>query len=99
MVNQLAKGLLRKALEVERNAKQSMLGGGKPHVPSAAGEPPRVDTGVLRSSITHELIIRGNNPVARVGTNVTYGRFLELGTSDIEPRPWLRPALAKAIGK
>jgi len=99
ITNQLAKGLLRTALKVERSAKQSMIGGGKPHVPSAAGDPPRVDTGVLRSSITHELKIIDREPIARIGTNVTYGRDLELGTSQVEPRPWLRPALARVIGR
>lgn len=30
-----------------------------------------------------------------VGTNVEYGKFLELGTRHIAPRPWLRPAFEK----
>ena len=30
-----------------------------------------------------------------VGTNVEYGGFLELGTSKIQPRPYLRPILEK----
>jgi hypothetical protein len=33
--------------------------------------------------------------VVVVGTNVEYGRFLELGTSTIAPRPYLRPILEK----
>lgn len=63
-------------------------------VRSAPGEPPRKQTGRLRASVTEEV-----DPAtleARVGTNVKYGRFLELGTKKgIAPRPWLRRALAE----
>jgi HK97 gp10 family phage protein len=30
-----------------------------------------------------------------VGTNVDYGRFTELGTRRMKPRPWLRPAFRR----
>lgn len=86
-------------LTVERNAKESMRGGGRPHIPSRPGEPPRVDMGRLRSSITHEIVSELRGIVGRVGTNVKYGRYLELGTSKMLPRPWLIPALKKTIGR
>jgi hypothetical protein len=95
----LERVLLRKALEVERNAKLSMRGGGIPHVPSAPGEPPRVDTGRLRASITHEMETVRGAPTGRVGTNVRYGRDLEIGRFNMQPRPWLRPALKKAASR
>jgi len=88
----------RKALEIVNEAKRSMVGGGKPHVPSAPGEPPHVDTGRLRSSISFEFESSTSQFEARVGTNVTYGRDLELGTERIKPRPWLRPAFFKVLG-
>ena len=56
--------------------------------PSAPGEPPRKQTGHLRRSVTRE-VLPGDSPIARVGTNVKYGRWLELGTSRMQPRPWL----------
>lgn len=63
-------------------------------VRSAPGEPPRKQTGRLRASVTYEVDETGMN--ARVGTNVKYGRYLELGTKrGIAPRPWLRRALAE----
>lgn len=50
-----------------------------------------VDTGRLRSSITNEI----EGEVGRVGTNVEYAKFVELGTNKMSPQPYLRPALHK----
>lgn len=49
-----------------------------------------VDTGTLKRSITHEF--RGKHTVA-VGSNVEYAPYVELGTSKMSARPYLRPAL------
>ena len=57
-----------------------------------------VDTGRLRSSITHELGRDGRGLVARIGTNVSYAVHLEYGTRRMRPRAFLRPALAAANG-
>jgi phage gpG-like protein len=103
-----ARGLSRAAMEVRRRAAQllslagtanSTGGGGKRKgsritgaVRSAPGEPPRKQTGRLRASVTYEV----SGLEARVGTNVKYGKYLELGTKrGISPRPWLRRALAE----
>jgi phage gpG-like protein len=59
--------------------------------PSKPGEPPNVQTGRLRGSVAHERV----GMVARVGTNVRYGRDLELGTRKMAARPWLRRALVE----
>ena len=65
---------------------------------SKPGEPPRKQTGRLRASVTYEIDER--TLTARVGTNVKYGRYLELGTKrGIAPRPWLRRALAECRAK
>lgn len=93
----------RKALQIENHAKRSMIGGstrtagGIQHIPSRPGDPPRVVTGRGRASITHEVERQGRSIVARVGSNVVYMRFLELGTIHMEPRPWLRPALLAVV--
>lgn len=63
--------------------------------PSSPGEPPRIDTGELVNSIEAEVRQDRNGVTVRVGTNVEHGLHLELGTRDIAPRPWLRPALRK----
>ena len=56
-----------------------------PQPPSAPGEYPHKDTGQLRRFVGYEV----NGLVARVGTNVEYGKWLELGTSKMAARPWL----------
>lgn len=58
---------------------------------SAPGNPPYKQTGRLRASITHEV----NGLVGRVGTNVRYSRFLELGTRKMAPRPFLLTNMRK----
>jgi len=59
------------------------------HQASAPGEPPKTDTGGLVSSIA---IVLGTMK-AQVGTGLEYGKYLEFGTTRMEPRPWLYPSL------
>ena len=58
---------------------------------SKPGEIPRVQTGTLRRSITHEL--HPILPIGYVGTQTEYAKFLEMGTRHMAPRPFLRPGL------
>lgn len=62
------------------------------HTASAPGDPPAVDTGRLRQSITALKITPGH---WRVGTNVEYAIYLEFGTRRVAPRPFFRPAVAR----
>lgn len=61
---------------------------------SAPGNPPYKQTGRLRASQTWELA-GPIQMIGRVGTNVKYGRWLELGTKKMAARPYLRAALQK----
>lgn len=76
----VAKDLARRAVKVEATAKRLAP----------------VDTGRLRSSITHEVTTDSKGLVAFVGTNVEYAIFVELGTRFQRPQPYLRPALRSA---
>lgn len=76
----VGKDLLRRALRVERRAKLLAP----------------VDTGRLRSSITHELAVDTQGLFALVGSSVEYAAFVELGTRYNRGQPYLRPALAAA---
>ena len=79
-------------------------------VRSAPGEPPRKQTGGLRGSATattpedpdeHTTYeVDESAMAARVGTNLLYGKALELGTKrGLKPRPWLRRAAFEMKGR
>jgi hypothetical protein len=61
---------------------------------SKPGEPPMSQSGNLRRSVAWEI----QGLVARVGTGFKYGRWLELGTSTMAARPWLRRSLVECMG-
>lgn len=77
---EVAKDLMRRALQVDNAAKQLCP----------------VDTGRLRSSITNELGQDGEGLVATIGTNVEYAVYVELGTRNMAAQPFLLPALDAA---
>ena len=64
-------------------------GGSYQHLASNSGNAPNADTGTLSSSIQTEIVSEG----VFVGTTLEYGKYLEFGTSDMDERPWLIPAL------
>lgn len=74
--------LAKAAVKIERRAKQLAP----------------VDTGRLRSSVAHELGRDERGLVARIGTDVTYAIYVELGTRRMRAQPFLRPALDAARG-
>ena len=65
---------------------------GENHVPSAPGEPPNYDSGVLSNNI--ETTQTGPLRV-EVSSNAPYSAALEYGTSRMAERPYMRPAVAK----
>lgn len=52
-------------------------------------------TGTLRESITYEV----HKHYATVGTNIEYAVFLEYGTKNMGPYPFMRPAFDHNRGK
>lgn len=67
---------------------------GSGHVPSAPGEPPSNDTGVLADSIVVGDVIETPGQIqTSVIVGAERGLYLELGTSRMEPRPFLVPAM------
>lgn len=61
--------------------------------PSSPGDPPGVDTGALRASMKMEK----TGPLERtISDGVEYGLWLEDGTEQIAPRPFMVPAFADA---
>ncbi len=83
-------GGLEKSMEkvgaiVERQAKIN--------VSKSPPEHPQVQTGRLRSSIIHQVTTEGNQIIAEIGSNVVYSKYLEFGTVNHSPFPWLFPAV------
>ena len=98
----LAVALVRAAEEVRTEAIRLILSTqktgrlyrrrGAEHQASAPGEPPATDTGRLVNSINTE--VDTQNLVVRVTANAAHADALEFGTRNMEPRPFMRPALA-----
>lgn len=78
----IARDVERRCLKVERAAKRLAP----------------VDTGRLRSSITHETTTDGQGVVGIVGTDVEYAPHQEFGTRYQSGTPFLLPALQEAGG-
>ena len=87
----VARDLLRRGVRIESQAKINATG--REYGDGSRG--PRVRTGRLRTSIAHELGRDSQGLFVDVGTNVFYGRILELETN---PRyPFLGPALEAGL--
>lgn len=65
----------------------------KINVSKSPPEHPQVQTGRLRSSIIHQVTTEGNEITAEIGSNVVYSKYLEFGTVNHSPYPWLFPAV------
>ena len=95
IADEMAKNMEAAAIHLKGEIKQSLaVGNIDSSSPSEAGDPPRRVTGRLSGSIAHE--VDRVRLIARVGTNVLYGKFLELGTRKMAARPFIRPGLEKA---
>ena len=79
-----------------RNAKRGGLEAASLIVEGSATLRAPVDTGNLRSSITHRVV---SDEEAHIGTNVDYAPYVEQGTSKMAAQPFLRPALDENEGR
>lgn len=84
--------LVRRAIRVENMMKR--LATNEP--PSIPGHGPAVRTGRLRGSITWRPGLDAVSPYVDIGSAVFYAPFVELGTSRMAARPFMRPALEAA---
>ena len=69
------------------------------HQASAPGEYPMSDSGRLANGIEFELPKSKTKPEGIVGTNVLYGKYLELKPSTMGGRPWLSRAFNETTSK
>lgn len=88
---------LRVLLESESGAVGKDLVRRGQRVLNRARETVPVDTGDLKGSLSMEIIKTGGDGlVARIGTNLVYGRYVNDGTKYMAPRPFLTRALEAA---
>jgi HK97 gp10 family phage protein len=103
---EVAKKLQKGARLVEGTAKESIQRGvksgrvytrkGIQHQASASGEPPASDTGFLVANITTGDLKKAVDSISiQVESKAPYSKFLEFGTRNMQPRPFLQPALEK----
>ncbi len=81
---------LKNSLRISVSGKQKTKGTGSKKRglnPSRPGEYPKMVTAHFRRTIASEYDRR--TKTARVGTNLVYGKHLQLGTSRMAARPWL----------
>ncbi len=84
------------ALKIDRTIKLLIARGTKSgrrygkHQASAPGEAPATNTGRLIQSIAWQALNPGL--VVEVGSPLDYAAYLEDGTQNMDPRPWLKPA-------
>lgn len=83
---------LAKAMAGKRISKSARGGN-----PSVAGDYPKKLTGHLRRNIQME--IDTVKMIARVGTNVLYAKFLEMGTRKMKSRPFMQKALKECFSR
>lgn len=91
----LERGVLLGAERLRDEARRLLGRAALDGAPSAPGEPPRLRSGALADSVTIWPV--PDRPAAEVGSDLAYGRHLELGTRRMAARPWLLPAF-RALG-
>ena len=74
-------------------------GTGVEYTASAPGEPPAVQLGDLRKSVKGGVEKEGKTVIGFVGSELPKASMLEMGTSKMLPRPWLRPSFEKSSDK
>lgn len=90
LTERMQRGVLRDAM---RSAARPVVASAKAKVP--------VRTGALKRSISHRVSVKRSSAEATIGFDrkIFYGRFIELGTSKMSAKPFLRPALDESEQK
>ena len=85
--DQVEQALIAVGITAENNAKREITRA----VYDTPESPSYVRTGRLRNSLTHS--VEMNEKAVYIGSAVEYAAYVELGTSRMRARPYLRPAV------
>jgi HK97 gp10 family phage protein len=91
---QLGQAMIAIGLTAESNAKQEITKAVYDTPESKSGY---VRTGRLRNSISYG--VDTDEPAVYIGSNVEYAPYVELGTSKMRARPFLKPAVENYAGE
>ncbi|MBP5613472.1 MAG: HK97 gp10 family phage protein [Bacteroidales bacterium] len=91
---QLGQAMIAIGMAAESNAKQEITKAVYDTPESKSGY---VRTGRLRNSISYGVDI--DEPAVYIGSNVEYAPYVELGTSKMRARPYLKPAVENYAGE
>lgn len=91
-LNELTSGLAQEVKDAPKHA-SDVVGEVAQHVKDTARSFAPILTGALRDSIHVSVAV--NRTTREVGPSVEYGGFVEFGTSDTAPQPYLQPAVDK----
>lgn len=91
---QLGQAMIAIGMAAESNAKQEITKAVYDTPESKSGY---VRTGRLRNSITYG--VDTSEPAVYIGSNVEYAPYVELGTSKMRARPYLKPAVENYAGE
>ena len=85
-----AKDLLKRGARVESRAKRNLAG--------TSGRPRRINTGLLRASVSTTLVVRPDGLAVRVGSGLYYARYVHDGTGLYGPKHVvIRPKFGKVL--
>lgn len=91
---QLGQAMIAIGMTAESNAKQEITKAVYDTPESKSGY---VRTGRLRNSISYA--VDTEEPAVYIGSNVEYAPYVELGTSKMRARPYLKPAVENYAGE
>lgn len=98
------RGLTRLANDIAQDARRSMRtpksGIKYPRLRTRSSAPYEAPAAQTAGGLQSTIQVEQDAPLSRkVGTNLPYGLYLEIGTSKMIERPYLRPALYKHTGR
>ena len=90
----MVEGTVQQSIKQKGTAREYPRKGQPPHEASAPGQPPATDSGFLSQNITANVEKKSDGSVVgQIISAAPYSAHLEFGTSQMQARPFMQPAL------